>query len=128
MNRTGRPHEIEPAALDLSVVLRARTEIGESPVWSQRTQELYFVDIAGQAIHTYRPSDGRQRVFTLPDLVTSVSLRVGVASSCRSARRSRSTIRRLATLRSSPIPSQIGRGIGSTMLGVTRRDGFGRAP
>ena len=77
MNRTGRPHEIEPTELDLSVVLRARTEIGESPVWSQRTQELYFVDIAGQAIHTYRPSDGRQRVFTLPDLVTSVSLRVG---------------------------------------------------
>ena len=75
MNRTGRPHEIEPVALDLSVVLRARTEIGESPVWSQRTQELYFVDIAGQAIHAYRPSDGRQRVFALPDLVTSVSLR-----------------------------------------------------
>jgi hypothetical protein len=40
MNRTGRPHEIEPTALDISVVLRARTEIGESPVWSQRTQEL----------------------------------------------------------------------------------------
>lgn len=75
MNRTGRPHEIEPTTLDISVVLRARAEIGESPVWSQRTQELYFVDIAGQAIHAYRPSDRRHRVFGLPDLVTSVSLR-----------------------------------------------------
>jgi sugar lactone lactonase YvrE len=75
MNRTGRPHEIEPTTLDVSVVLRARAEIGESPVWSQRTQELYFVDIAGQAIHAYRPSDRRHRVFGLPDLVTSVSLR-----------------------------------------------------
>lgn len=75
MNRTGRPHEIEPTDLDVSVVLRARTEVGESPVWSQRTQELFFVDIAGQAIHTYRPSDARHRVFALPDQVTSVSLR-----------------------------------------------------
>ena len=51
MNRTGRPHEIEPTPLDISVALRVRAEIGESPVWSQRTQELYLVDIAGQAIH-----------------------------------------------------------------------------
>ena len=112
MNRTGRPHEIEPTALDISVVLRARTEIGESPVWSQRTQELYFVDIAGQAIHSYRPSDGRQRVFGLPDLVTSVSLRErgGLVLSLR---------KRFAFY---------GPGIGSTMPGVIRRDGCGRAP
>jgi sugar lactone lactonase YvrE len=45
-----------------------------APVWSQRTQELYFVDIAGRAIHSYRPSDDRHRMFRLPDLVTSVSL------------------------------------------------------
>jgi sugar lactone lactonase YvrE len=75
MNRTGRADEIEPKPLEISVVLRAHTEIGESPVWNQRTQELYFVDIAGQAIHSYRPSVGRHRVFRLPDLVTSVGLR-----------------------------------------------------
>lgn len=75
MNRTGRPDEIAPTPLDISLALRAHTQIGESPVWSQRTQELYFVDIAGQQIHTYRPSDGRHRVFDVPDLVTSVSLR-----------------------------------------------------
>ena len=75
MDRTGMPNEIEPTELDVSVVLRARSEIGESPVWSERTQELYLVDIAGQAIHVHRPSDRRHRVFTLPDQVTSVSLR-----------------------------------------------------
>jgi sugar lactone lactonase YvrE len=75
MNRTGRPDEIEPTPVDISVVLRVRTEVGESPVWSQRTRELYFVDISGQAIHSYRPSEGRHRVFGLPDQVTSVSLR-----------------------------------------------------
>jgi sugar lactone lactonase YvrE len=75
MNRTGRPHEVEPMALDISDVLHPRAEIGESPVSSQRTQELYFVDIAGRTIHSYRPSDGRHRTFRLPDLVTSVSLR-----------------------------------------------------
>jgi sugar lactone lactonase YvrE len=75
MNRTGLAHEIEPTPIDISVVLRARTEIGESPVWDERTQELSFVDIGGQAIHAFRPSDGRHRVFGLPEQVTSVSLR-----------------------------------------------------
>ena len=75
MNRTGRPDEIAPTPLDISVALRVHTEIGESPVWSQSTQELYFVDIGRQEIHTYRPSDGRHRVFDVPDRVTSVSLR-----------------------------------------------------
>src|SRR5262245_29116552 len=75
MNRTGTPHEIEPTPIELSVVVEARAEIGESPVWSGGTQELYFVDIAGREIHAFRPSDGRHRVYDLPDLVTSVSLR-----------------------------------------------------
>ena len=75
MNRTGRPDEIAPTPLDISLALRAHTQIGESPVWSRSTQELYFVDIAGQEIHIYRPSDGRHRVFDVPEQVTSVSLR-----------------------------------------------------
>jgi sugar lactone lactonase YvrE len=75
MNRTGRPDEIAPTTLDISVVLHTHTEIGESPVWSRSTQELSFVDISGQQIHLYRPSDGRHRVFDLPDEVTSATPR-----------------------------------------------------
>jgi sugar lactone lactonase YvrE len=75
MNRTGTAHEIEPTEVDITLVLRVRAVIGESPLWSDRTQELFFVDIAGKTIHAFRPSDDRHRVFELPDLVTSVSLR-----------------------------------------------------
>jgi len=85
MNRTGRPHEVEPTPLDMAVALRVRTVVGESPVWHPGTHELYFVDIAGQAVHRFRPSDGRHHVFELPDQVTSVSLRErgGLALSLR---------------------------------------------
>lgn len=75
MNRTGRPFEIEPTPIDLSVAIRARHLIGESPVWSARTQQLYLVDIQGQRIHAFRPADGEQRTFDLPDWVTSLSPR-----------------------------------------------------
>jgi len=75
MNRTGKDHEIEPSELEISVAVRARTVIGESPVWSERAHELWFVDIAGREIHAFRPSDGRHRVFELPELVTSLTLR-----------------------------------------------------
>ena len=54
-------------------------------MWHPDTHELYFVDIAGQAVHRFRPSDGRHDVFGLPDQVTSVSLRErgGLALSLR---------------------------------------------
>ena len=58
MNRTGRQHEIKPTPTDVSVVLRASAQIGEGPVWDARTQRLYWVDIVGQQLHVFNPSDG----------------------------------------------------------------------
>jgi sugar lactone lactonase YvrE len=75
MDRTGRPPEIEPTPTDFSVVIRARNVVGESPLWDARTQRLYLVDIPGQRIHIFRPTDGDHRTFDLPDWVTSVSTR-----------------------------------------------------
>jgi len=75
VNRTGLAPEVEPTAVEISVALRLRAEIGESPVWDERAQELVFVDILAGAIHAFAPSEGRHRVFELPDRVTSVSLR-----------------------------------------------------
>ena len=75
MDRTGRPPEIEPTPTDVSVVFRSDNVVGESPLWDVRTQRLYLVDIPGQRIHIFRPSDGDHRTFDLPDWVTSVSTR-----------------------------------------------------
>ncbi|QGZ94923.1 SMP-30/gluconolactonase/LRE family protein [Terricaulis silvestris] len=41
-------------------VWQARCHLGEGPVWIEREQALYFVDIKGHAIHRYKPAtDGR---------------------------------------------------------------------
>ena len=75
MDRTGRPPEIEPTPTDVSVAIRSRNVVGESPLWDVGTQRLHLVDIPGQRIHIFRPSDGDHRAFDLPDWVTSVSTR-----------------------------------------------------
>lgn len=75
MNRTGRPHEIQPTPTDVSVVLRASAQIGEGPVWDMRAQRLYWVDIVGQELHVFNPADGTDAVYACPDIVTSVSPR-----------------------------------------------------
>ena len=57
MNRTGRPHEIEPTTLDLSVVLRARTEIGESPVRTNaRKSSISSTSPGRRSTPTVRPT------------------------------------------------------------------------
>ena len=45
--------------LAAEVVLRGDIQLGESPVWSEVDNVLYFVDIDGKAVHSYDPSDGR---------------------------------------------------------------------
>lgn len=75
MNRTGRPHELQPTPTDVSVVLRASAQIGEGPVWDARTQRLYWVDIVGQELHVFNPADGTDTTHACPEIVTSVSPR-----------------------------------------------------
>ena len=75
MDRTGRPPEVAPTPTDVSVVIRARNIVGESPLWEAGSQRLYLVDIQGKLLQIFRPSDGDHRTFDLPDLVTSVSTR-----------------------------------------------------
>jgi len=77
MNRTGRPHELEPTPTDVSVVLRASAQIGEGPVWDARTQRLYWVDIVGRQLHVFHPADGTNTTHACPDIVTSVTPRAG---------------------------------------------------
>lgn len=43
---------------DVELVVDARCELGEGPVWHARSERLLWVDIVGRAIHWYRPADG----------------------------------------------------------------------
>lgn len=48
------------------LVLDARSRLGECPLWSVAEQALYWVDIAGCAIHRFDPSTGEDRQWPTP--------------------------------------------------------------
>ncbi|MEA2698852.1 MAG: hypothetical protein QOI66_3123 [Myxococcales bacterium] len=75
MNRTSLAHEIKPTVVPVECVLSAKAQIGEGPLWSAREQRLYWVDIVGQQLNIFDPADGSNRVFPMPELITSVSTR-----------------------------------------------------
>lgn len=49
--------------------------LGEGPVWDEREQELFFVDITGAKVHRFRPSDGLHTYFSTGRPVGAVVLR-----------------------------------------------------
>lgn len=50
----------------VNLVLDSQTDLGEGPVWDERTGRLYFVDINKQQIHVYTPSaQGADKHFTI---------------------------------------------------------------
>lgn len=51
-----------------------RTDLGECPVWDAASGTLAFVDITGQAIHRYRPSDGRHERLPVAEQVGCIGL------------------------------------------------------
>ena len=51
---------------DARLVWDAKATLGEGPLWSQRDQAVYWVDIKGCALHRYG-LDGSQNSWTMPD-------------------------------------------------------------
>ncbi len=47
--------------IDLELVLDAKVLLGEGPSWNESTQQLYWVDIEGGAVHVYDPATGNDR-------------------------------------------------------------------
>jgi len=56
-------------------ILNARNLLGEGPVWDDRSQDLYWVDIKKPAIHRLNPSTGQQKTWHMPEPVGCISLR-----------------------------------------------------
>lgn len=59
----------------LELALDARAALAETPVWDERQQLLYWVDIEGCAIHCLNPANGTDRAYVLNQRVGSVALR-----------------------------------------------------
>jgi sugar lactone lactonase YvrE len=59
---------------DVECVLPVGNQLGESPIWCERSGRLYWVDITGRALHSYQWADGSHRRAALPEVVGSIAL------------------------------------------------------
>ncbi len=55
-------------------VLDIRAELGECPVWCERDQTLYWIDIYAGRLNRFDPSTGANRVWKLPEPIGSFAL------------------------------------------------------
>lgn len=62
------------SAVDVTLVLDIRTELGEGPLWDDRRQRLLFVDIMRGHVHEFDPVSGLDRVVEFPWPVGAVAL------------------------------------------------------
>ena len=56
-------------------LVAARAETGEGPLWDDREQVLWWVDIPSRALHRYDPATGRDTVRELSQMAGAVALR-----------------------------------------------------
>lgn len=60
---------------EYEVLLDAKAELGEGPVWDAKKKLVYWLDIFAKIIHIYDPSSGKDRTITAPRLVACVANR-----------------------------------------------------
>lgn len=56
------------------LILDARAELGEGPVWDERLAVLWWVDISGKALHRFDPATGKDLARGFDDMVAAVGL------------------------------------------------------
>ncbi|RDJ20202.1 SMP-30/gluconolactonase/LRE family protein [Bosea caraganae] len=61
--------------LTAELLLDARDETGEGPVWDGKAQALWWTDIPGKRLHRLDPSSGAHRIFAMPGRVGCFALR-----------------------------------------------------
>lgn len=60
--------------IEIDAVVESRTDLGESPVWDERTQRLYFIDINEQTIHIWDNKSKSHDHITMPEMVGTIIL------------------------------------------------------
>jgi sugar lactone lactonase YvrE len=60
--------------MNVEIVFDARDGVGESPVWREETQSLYWVDIVGKKIRSYNIENGTNRDWSATDFPTALAL------------------------------------------------------
>lgn len=52
--------------MDFQIVSESPMELGESPVWHPEQEALYWIDIAGRAVHRHVPKTGAHDAWSMP--------------------------------------------------------------
>jgi len=60
--------------MKVDVVCQASNILGESPVWCERTQSLFWVDSRAPALQVYSAATGASRAYGLPETTGSICL------------------------------------------------------
>lgn len=63
------------AAMNISKAADTQDLLGESPIWCERDQVLYWVDVRGPGLRRLDPATGKIDVWALPELVGSLAVR-----------------------------------------------------
>jgi sugar lactone lactonase YvrE len=58
--------------LQAELVLDCQNRLGEGPIWDHRSQELIWVDIQGQKVHSYHPASARHTQIAVPEWIGTV--------------------------------------------------------
>mgnify|MGYP006149624511 CR=1 FL=1 len=58
----------------VELAVDCRCELGEGPIWDDRTGRLLFVDINGHAVHVYDPQSGAHDVHDTGEYVSAIAL------------------------------------------------------
>ncbi|MBB1251554.1 SMP-30/gluconolactonase/LRE family protein [Rhizobium sp. G21] len=61
--------------MQANIMFDARDIVGESIIWSDHEQALYWVDIGGKRIHRLEVGGGRHDAWPTPDFPTSIGMR-----------------------------------------------------
>lgn len=72
LEQLGMPEKMRP--LDITRVGMGKDRLGESPVWDEKTQRLYWVDAMIGIIHRLTPSSGQVEDFLVPAPIGSMAL------------------------------------------------------
>jgi sugar lactone lactonase YvrE len=62
------------AETTVDCVLDLRVELGECPVWCERSQSLYWIDIYAGDLHRFDPSSGQDRSWPMGEAIGSFAL------------------------------------------------------
>lgn len=61
----------------IECVVPVRSLVGEGPVWDDRAQVVWWIDIKGLTLHRYDPAAGTDRAWPMPSRLGTVQLRAG---------------------------------------------------